>query len=572
MTLSNELFRCLLWNQSGRPGSQVPDRDIMKTILIVDDIKVNLKVLEVLLSRNGYAVLPALSAEKALVLLQNHPCDLIISDIQMPEMDGFQFCRLCQHDEQLRHIPFVFYSSTRDEKQIRHQARKVGALAVVRKPADPARLLKTIDKVLSGPPSRFRKQQPTADAVPVQVRQREADRFAPPSRIFGGADQERVVSRILDNVPGIVWTLDDKGDVIYISPAVERLTGFSVSRIREMGKSGWLNRVHPSDEKNVRMAFRRLFQERVPLDIVYRFECRDCRFMWFQEKSGIPLENETDGTIRVDGVTLDISARVQDQACQMTGREQALIHTFSQGISHDLDNLLTGIADYLQLSARTSSNSQERGRFLANALKISRRALALNRNIFLLSTQDEPVRKNSLFTRVIARVVRSLLEDSDIQYRMHMPRGLWPCRVDTRLMASAVEHVLVNACEAVAGKKDGLISVALQNRSVGTDPDDIGSFSCSHLAPGRYVQAVIQDNGCGMDEKSISQIFDPYFSSKPKGMENGVGLGLAVTRVILKRHGGGMAVDSRRHHGTKLKLFLPAEAEEAWYENRFDRG
>ncbi len=544
----------------------------MKTILIVDDIKVNLKVLEVLLSRNGYAVLPALSAEKALVLLQDHPCDLIISDIQMPEMDGFQFCRLCQHDEQLRRIPFIFYSSARDEKQIRHQARKVGALAVVRKPADPARLLKTIDKVLSGPTSRFRKEQTAADTAPVTARRGEADRFAPPSWISGGRDPERWVSRILDNVPGIVWTLDDKGNIIYVSPAVERLTGFSPSRTREMGKSGWLNRIHPSDEKNVRTAFKRLFQERVPLDIVYRFECRDSRFVWFQEKAGAPLKNETDGTIRVDGVTLDISARVQAQACQMTGREQAVIHTFSQGISHDLDNLLTGIADYLQLSARTSSDSRDRDRFLANALKISRRALALNRDISLLSTQDEPVRKNSLFTRAVARVVRSLLEGSDIQYRVDMPRGLWPCRVDTRLMARALEHVLVNACEAVAGKKDGLISVVLQNRSVGTGPDDIGSFSGTRMTPGRYVQAVIRDNGCGMDEESLGQIFDPYYSSKPKGMKNGIGLGLAVTRVIVLRHGGGMAVESRKHHGTKLTLFLPAEAEEAWYEDRFDRG
>ncbi len=124
----------------------------MKTILIVDDIKVNLKVLEVLLTRNGYRVLPALSAEKALVLLQDHSCDLIISDIQMPEMDGFQFCRLCQLDEALRYIPLVFYSSARDEKHIRQQARKVGACAVIRKPADPAKLLKTIDTILAASP------------------------------------------------------------------------------------------------------------------------------------------------------------------------------------------------------------------------------------------------------------------------------------------------------------------------------------------------------------------------------------------------------------------------------------
>jgi CheY-like chemotaxis protein len=195
----------------------------MKKILIVDDIKVNLKVLEVLLTRNGYAVLSAMSAAKALILLQEHPCDLIISDIQMPEMDGFQFCRLCQLDEKLKSIPFIFYSSARDGKQIRQQARKVGAYTVVRKPADPAGLLKTIDIVLK-------------DAM---------------NRTMASSGRKRGYNRRTDPVPGAVrWTLDANGDFTNISPAVARLTGFSVDHIQEMGKSGWLDRVHPSNPES----------------------------------------------------------------------------------------------------------------------------------------------------------------------------------------------------------------------------------------------------------------------------------------------------------------------------------
>ncbi len=99
---------------------------MMKTILIVDDIKVNLKVLEVLLTRNGYAVLSSMSAEKALFLLQERSCDLIISDIQMPEMDGIQFCRLCQLDENSG-TSLYFYSSIQNIDQTRQLAQKVGA-------------------------------------------------------------------------------------------------------------------------------------------------------------------------------------------------------------------------------------------------------------------------------------------------------------------------------------------------------------------------------------------------------------------------------------------------------------
>ncbi|MCF8088538.1 MAG: response regulator [Desulfotignum sp.] len=504
----------------------------MKTILIVDDIKVNLKVLEVLLTRNGYAVLSAMSAGKALGLLQKHLCDLIISDIQMPEMDGFQFCRLCQLDEKLKHIPFIFYSSAQDGKQIRQQALKVGADTVVRKPADPARLLKIIETVLN-------------NAL---------------TRTLASAGQERFSNRRVETVPGIVgWTLDANGDFANISPAVARLTGFSVKHIQEMGKSGWLDRVHFSDEEKVRNAYKQLFQNHVPLDIVYRFKCRDNRFVWLVEKSGTPYGKQTDGCDRVDGFTADISAGMTVLERRMESREQQVIQTFATGVSHDLDNMLNGIADYLQLSATTTASARERQRFLANALKISRRALALNRDIFYLSGEDKAVEKNSLLTRVVARVVRSLMQGSDIPCRVEIPRGVWPCRVDTRLMARALEHVIINACEAVVQTNDGRIEVTLQNISIEGTPVEKRPVSETRLDSGHYVQVVIEDNGCGIDDPYLDQVCLPYFSLKPKDMKKGVGLSLAISRAIIAGHGGEMAVHSKKNSGTKILIILPAD-------------
>jgi PAS domain S-box-containing protein len=537
---------------------------MMKTILIVDDIKVNLKVLEVLLTRNGYAVLSSMSAEKALFLLQERSCDLIISDIQMPEMDGIQFCRLCQLDEKLRHIPFIFYSSIQNIDQTRQLAQKVGARNVIRKPADPARLLKTISTVLAEQSCRFslqrRRQESPPDPLPWAP--------VPPGR-------EMFFDRLLENVPGIVWSLDENGDFTYISPSVERLTGFTVSRIRKMGKSGWLNRIHSADEKKIRMAYKQLFQENSPLDIVYRFECLDNRLVWFHEKSGLPYANEAKGCFRVDGLTTDISPRIQAKDRRIRIMEQDVVSIFSKGISHDLDNLLNGIVDYIQLSAMTSENLEARDRFLANALKISRSALDLNQDILLLSNKDKSVEKNSLLTRVAARTVQSLLKGSDIQYRVDMPDELWPCRVDPQLMARALEYVIINACEAVSQRKDGMIVLAFQNLSIESiekDPDDNRSKFETDLGPGRYVRVVIQDNGCGIYDKSLHRIFYPYYSTKPRDMKKGVGLSLGLTRVIVLQHRGEMVVHSRKNHGTKVTIFLPANTEDTWNEDRSDRG
>jgi len=543
----------------------------MKTILIVDDINVNLKILEVLLTRNGYAVLSATSAENALILLQEHPCDLIISDIQMPEIDGFQLCRLCQLDETLRDIPFVFYTSTQDIKHTRQQARKVGARAVVIKPADPARLLKTIGIVLAKEKARVKvRQQDGRDALSGSLCTGSNDILL---RNGAPALKDRFVNRLLENVPGIVWTLDAAGDFTFVSPAVERLTGFSAGRVQHMGHSGWVDRIHSSDKKCVQTAFNRMFKLREPLDIVYRFKCRDSRFIWFQEKAEIFYRNESDGCSRVDGLTTDITARMKDQDRRISLKEQEVITVFSKGISHDLDNLLNGITDYLQLSALKSATSRDRERFLENALKISRRALALNRDISLLSTMDRPVEKNSSFPRVLAWVVRSMLEVRGIEYRLDMPEAVWPCRVNTRLMTRVLELVLVNACDAVARKNGGFIGVTLENLQIDeTGPAGHPEVHGIHSVPGRYVQAVIRDNGHGIDASNLCQVFYPYFSSKPRDMTQGVGLSLAVARVIVLRHGGVMGATSDTGRGTQIIIRLPVETEGIRHENRLDRG
>ncbi|MDZ7664979.1 MAG: response regulator [Desulfotignum sp.] len=487
--------------------------------------------------------------KNALILLQTHPCDLVLSDIQMPEIDGFQFCRLCQLDETLRHIPFVFYTATQDVKHTRHQARKVGARAVVIKPADPARLLKTIGMVLAREESRIKTRQQEA---------RGSGDFS--TQIPAPVRQDRHVDRVLENVPGIVWTLDAGGEFSYVSPGVDRLTGFSAGRVQNMGHSGWVNRIHASDKKNVHTSFNRMFTENEPLDIVYRFKCRDGRFVWFQEKSGSLYENGSDGCCRVDGVTMDITARMMAQDQRMSEKEQAGIATFSKGISHDLDNLLNGITDYLQLSALRSATSRDRERFLDNALKISRRALALNRDISLLSTMDRPVEKNALFSRVVAGVVRSVLDGRGIAYRVDISDAVWPCRVNTRLMARALEHVIVNACDAVGQKRSGFIAVTLENLHIDENsPAETPEICGIHSVPGQYVQAVIQDNGRGIDAPALCQVFYPYFSSKPRDMKQGVGLSLAVARVIVLRHGGDIGVCSGTDHGTQIIIRLPAQ-------------
>ncbi len=118
-------------------------------ILIVDDAAVNLYILEMLLTGNNYEVVSAGDGMEALERLREGAFDMIISDILMPRMDGFQLCRECRNDPQLRKIPFVFYTATYTEARDQAFAMSLGADRFVIKPIDSAELLKIVAEVIA---------------------------------------------------------------------------------------------------------------------------------------------------------------------------------------------------------------------------------------------------------------------------------------------------------------------------------------------------------------------------------------------------------------------------------------
>ncbi|WP_049759732.1 response regulator [Pelobacter propionicus] len=121
----------------------------MHSVLIVDDIAENRYFLEVLLRGNGFAVRSAGNGAEALESARSDPPDLIVSDILMPVMDGYTFCRECKSDDRLRRIPFIFYTATYTEKKDQELALSLGADRFVIKPQEPEALLSLLQDVLT---------------------------------------------------------------------------------------------------------------------------------------------------------------------------------------------------------------------------------------------------------------------------------------------------------------------------------------------------------------------------------------------------------------------------------------
>jgi DNA-binding NarL/FixJ family response regulator len=119
----------------------------MKRILIVDDDMTLRTALARYLGKRGYAVVDADSATEALLLFEQDPADLIVSDVLMPEMDGFEFCRRLRSTRLGQLVPFIFLSS-KAEVEDRVQGHTIGADDYVIKPFEPRELLAKIEAQL----------------------------------------------------------------------------------------------------------------------------------------------------------------------------------------------------------------------------------------------------------------------------------------------------------------------------------------------------------------------------------------------------------------------------------------
>ena len=117
-------------------------------ILVVDDMEDMLYVVETILKGNGYEVATAKDGLEALDKLKEESIDMIISDILMPRMDGFQFCRECKKDDGLKKIPFIFYTATYTGKKDEEFALSLGAEKFIKKPTDLKIFLNIIKEVI----------------------------------------------------------------------------------------------------------------------------------------------------------------------------------------------------------------------------------------------------------------------------------------------------------------------------------------------------------------------------------------------------------------------------------------
>jgi two-component system, cell cycle sensor histidine kinase and response regulator CckA len=222
----------------------------------------------------------------------------------------------------------------------------------------------------------------------------------------------------------------------------------------------------------------------------------------------------------------------------------------ASGIAHDFNNLLTAIVLNLDLARIYAPTGGDLTSCLENAQKAALVGQSLTRQLLASAEGGKLIRKATSLPGLIRESVHLGLSGSRVQCSFFLPEDLWAVAADRGQIGEVVRNLAQNAREAMSGA--GMLSV--QGGNVARLTRDMPA-----LTPGRYVRISIADRGSGIFPKDLPRIFDPYFSTKQRGDQKGMGLGLTICHMIIQKHGGAIAVQSVPGEGSTFEFYLPAE-------------
>jgi CheY-like chemotaxis protein len=241
--------------------------------------------------------------------------------------------------------------------------------------------------------------------------------------------------------------------------------------------------------------------------------------------------------------------RLESQLIQ--AQKMEAIGTLASGIAHDFNNILLAIMGYAEIALINTRAGKSGEKHIQEALKACDRAKELVHQILTFGRQTEidhkPVQVKTVVKEVLKLLRASLPATIEIRQKLESESLIL---ANPTQIYQVVMNLGNNAAQAMK-EGAGTIDVTL----VDVELDETYVFSHHGLTPGRYQKLEVGDNGMGMTPDQLKRIFEPYFTTKPRG--KGTGLGLSVVHGIVKNAAGAISVYSEPGQGSAFKVFFP---------------
>jgi len=369
-----------------------------------------------------------------------------------------------------------------------------------------------------------------------------------------------------------IWTATPDGRIEWLNDRVLAYSGETAERLKG---DGWGTILHPDDFPGAAAAWSEAVETGEVYQVEFRIRRHDGQYRWHVVRA-TPVKNE-DGEVRrwvgsntdIEHAKLNEAAlaelnatleeRIEERTEELVQSQKALqqsqkmetIGKLTGGVAHDFNNLLQVVSGNLQLLAKDVAGNERAETRVKNALAGVDRGAKLASQLLAFSRRQplEPkvINVGRFVSGMDDLLRRSIGETVDIE--VVIAEGLWNTLADPTQIENALLNLAINARDAMDGT--GKLTIEASNARL----DDTYTTGLDDVESGNYVLLAVTDSGTGMDETTLEQVFEPFFSTKPEG--KGTGLGLSMVYGFVKQSGGHIKIYSEPGHGTTVKLYLP---------------
>ncbi len=567
-----------------RSRAALPGKDPAK-ILIVDDSATDREFLAYLLRHSHYRVFEAADGAEAVRLATAERPDLVICDVLLPLMDGYEFVRRLRADPSTAGLTVIFYSAVFNEGEARNLALDCGVSLILSKPTEPKKILRTVSEMLRAAgaqdidarrdvPENFqvRHHQLLSEKLLEQTEalRMSEDRF----RLLAEHAADMIFSLRLK--PARVWE--------YVNPASKMILGYSPSEFYEDPEL-LFKAVHPdSREELLNYMGERSGAGNKTCNI--RFFHKEGKVVW----TGISVTGVCDdagNVVALEGIARDISERMEmnEEICK--SRDDLELRVLERTAE------LAKANEVLRAEINERERVETELQHYMGRLEESNRAL---RDFSSIASHDlqEPLRKVISFGNLLQEKFGPSIGEQGKDYLRRMVdatrrmQSLLTALLEySRLLAAVDPFVQVRLSDIIAevlsdlevriersgGKVhaedlpvihadptqmrqlfQNLISNALKFHEEGTGP----VIRIHSAIRDRTIRIFVEDNGIGFEEQHLEKIFAPFQRLHGRSSPyKGTGMGLTICKKIVERHGGAITATSAPGKGSTFILTLP---------------
>ena len=360
-------------------------------------------------------------------------------------------------------------------------------------------------------------------------------------------ETEERYGNIIENVLLGVYQTALDGKLLFANKKMVEMFGYS--SFEEFEAAGSIAERYARPEERIGIVNEIIKEGSINTEVEFRR--KDGQSIWVKLNTRKATNRE--GAIILEGLMEDVTEIKRMMTQLQQSQKMEAIGTLAGGIAHDFNNILAIIMGNAELAFDDVPNGNPVKDYLNEIRLASVRAKDMVQQLLAFSRKSDeentpldmaPIIKESM------KMLRSAIPTS-VEFKQHISDD--PCKVmgDATQINQIVMNLLTNAADAMS-EEGGLLEVTLDNIILQKEKP------CFHwvLSPGPYVRLGIKDTGEGIEPENMDRIFDPYYTTKEVG--KGTGMGLSIIHGIVKRHSGGIRVESALGKGTLFEIYFPA--------------